>query len=113
MAEAATYLLGRHDFSSFRDSKCQASSPFKTLDTLSVEKVGETILIKARARSFLHHQVRNIVGTLKRVGEGIWAPQKVKDILEARDRCIAGPTVSGRGLYLTEICYENSFEKMG
>src|ERR1700722_19035956 len=68
MAEAANYLIGRHDFSSFRDSQCQASSPLKTLDTLSVEKMGEIILIKARARSFLHHQVRNMVGTLRWVG---------------------------------------------
>ncbi len=105
MIEAATYLIGRHDFSSFRDSRCQASSPLKTLDALSVEKKGETILIKARARSFLHHQVRNIVGTLKRVGEGAWPPQKVKEILEAKDRRLAGPTAPAEGLYLTEIYY--------
>ncbi len=105
MAEAATYLLGRHDFSSFRDSHCQASSPLKTLDVLSVEGEGSVILIKARARSFLHHQVRNIVGTLKRVGEGGWAPQKVKEILEAKDRRCAGPTAPAEGLYLTRICF--------
>nr|MBA3814320.1 tRNA pseudouridine(38-40) synthase TruA [Alphaproteobacteria bacterium] len=70
MAEAATHLLGRHDFSSFRNSHCQASSPFKTLEELSVRRKGNLILIKTRARSFLHNQVRNMVGTLKRVGEG-------------------------------------------
>lgn len=105
MAEAATYLLGHHDFTSFRDSKCQASSPLKTLDELSIEKQDEMILIKTRARSFLHHQVRNMVGTLKRVGEGSWSPQKVKEILEAKDRRCAGPTVPACGLYLTEIGY--------
>ena len=68
MAEAATYLLGHHDFSSFRNSQCQAFSPLKTLDELSVERRGNLIVVKARARSFLHNQVRNMVGTLKRVG---------------------------------------------
>lgn len=112
MAEAATYLIGRHDFSSFRDSKCQAASPLKTLDELSVETQGEFILIKARARSFLHHQVRNMVGTLKRVGEGAWEPKHVKEILDAKDRRLAGPTAPACGLYLTEICYRDSSEKM-
>ncbi|OJW53995.1 MAG: tRNA pseudouridine(38-40) synthase TruA [Alphaproteobacteria bacterium 41-28] len=105
MAEAATHLIGHHDFSSFRDSHCQASSPLKTLDVLSVEKSEGVVLIKARARSFLHHQVRNMVGTLKRVGEGVWTPEKVKEILEAKDRRCGGPTAPAEGLYLTEICY--------
>jgi tRNA pseudouridine38-40 synthase len=105
MAEAATYLIGHHDFSSFRDSRCQASSPLKTLNLLSVEKRGEFILIKARARSFLHHQVRNMVGTLMRVGKGAWSPKKVKEILDAKDRRLAGPTAPAKGLYLTQIEY--------
>lgn len=105
MAEASTYLLGHHDFSSFRNSQCQASSPFKTLDDFSVERRGDFILIKVRARSFLHNQVRNMVGTLKRVGEGSWPPHKVKEILEAKDRRCAGPTAPPYGLYLTEICF--------
>lgn len=105
MAEAATFLVGNHDFTSFRDSRCQAASPRKTLDLLMVERMGDVILIKARARSFLHHQVRNITGTLKRVGEGAWSPEKVKEILEARDRCKGGPTAPPGGLYLTEILY--------
>jgi tRNA pseudouridine38-40 synthase len=105
MVEAATYLIGYHDFSSFRDSHCQASSPLKTLDALSVEGEEGVILIKARARSFLHHQVRNMVGTLKRVGEGVWTPEKVKEILEAKDRRCAGPTAPAEGLYLTGICF--------
>lgn len=103
MAEAASYLLGYHDFSSFRNSQCQASSPLKTLDELSVERQGDLIIVKARARSFLHNQVRNMVGTLKRVGEGVWSPQKVEEILEARDRRCAGPTAPACGLYLTDV----------
>lgn len=103
MAEAATCLLGHHDFSSFRNSRCQASSPLKTLDELSVERKGNLILVKARARSFLHNQVRSMVGTLKRVGEGAWPPQKVTEILEARDRRCAGPTAPACGLYLTDV----------
>jgi len=106
MGEAATYLIGHYDFTSFRDSKCQSSSPLKTLNDLSVEKNDDIIVIKARARSFLHHQVRNMVGTLKRVGEGAWHPSKVKEILDSRDRRLAGPTVLACGLYLTEIKFE-------
>jgi tRNA pseudouridine38-40 synthase len=105
MSEGAAFLVGHHDFSSFRDSHCQSSSPIKTLDLLTVERVGEHILIKACARSFLHHQVRNIVGTLKRVGQGTWPPEKVKEILEGCDRRLAGPTAPPQGLYLTEIGY--------
>lgn len=107
MIEAAPYLLGHHDFSSFRNSQCQASSPFKTLDELSVERKDDFIIVKARARSFLHNQVRNMVGTLKRVGEGVWSPQKVQEILEARDRRCAGPTAPACGLYLTEVRFKD------
>ncbi len=103
MQEAANHLIGHHDFTSFRDSQCQSSTPLKTLDELSILKHHEFIIIKARARSFLHHQVRNMVGTLKRVGEGAWEPGKVKEILEGRDRRLAGPTVTPSGLYLTAV----------
>ncbi len=106
MNDAAAFLIGHHDFTSFRDSQCQAASPLKTLDFLSIKKEGELFLIKAQARSFLHHQVRNMVGTLKLVGEGTWPPDKVKEILEARDRRVAGPTAPPEGLYLTEIRYD-------
>lgn len=109
MTEAASYLLGHQDFSSFRNSQCQASSPFKTLDEFSVERRGNLIVIKARARSFLHNQVRNMVGTLKRVGEGSWPPHKVKEILEAKDRRRAGPTAPPHGLYLTQVCFGEEF----
>jgi tRNA pseudouridine38-40 synthase len=103
MGEAAHFLLGHHDFSSFRNSNCQASSPFKTLDEFTIGRQGDLILIHVRARSFLHNQVRNMVGTLKRVGEGSWPPSKVKEILEARDRRAAGPTAPACGLYLTGV----------
>lgn len=106
MANAAAFLIGHHDFSSFRDSRCQASSPLKTLESLTIERDGDIILIKARARSFLHHQVRNMAGTLKRVGQGVWTPEQVKEILDACDRRRAGPTAPPGGLYLTEIGYE-------
>lgn len=109
MAEAASFLIGHHDFSSFRDSRCQAASPLKTLDTLTVEREGDLILIKTRARSFLHHQVRNITGTLKRVGQGAWSPEKVKKILEACDRRQAGPTAPPGGLYLTAVGYGKDY----
>ncbi len=105
MALASAYLIGHHDFSSFRDSRCQAASPFKTLDMLTVERIGDVVLIKAQARSFLHHQVRNMAGTLKRVGQGVWAPEKVQDILNACNRRQAGPTAPPGGLYLTKIMY--------
>ena len=103
MTDAASALIGHHDFSSFRDSRCQAKSPLKTLDHLSIEKEGEKIFVRTSARSFLHHQVRNIVGTLKRIGEGAWAPEKMQEILEAKDRRAAGPTAPAHGLYLTKI----------
>ncbi|MGB8276084.1 MAG: tRNA pseudouridine(38-40) synthase TruA [Alphaproteobacteria bacterium] len=106
MNEAAQCLIGRHDFTTFRASLCQAKSPVKTLDVLSVVRHGDEIAVTARARSFLHHQVRNIVGTLKLVGEGKWAARDVAAALEARDRTKGGPTAPACGLYLTEVLYE-------
>lgn len=105
MAEAATVLLGRHDFSTFRASECQADSPLRTLDELSVRRDGNEILITARARSFLHHQVRNMVGTLRRVGEGKWNAENVALALAARDRRAGGQTAPAHGLYLTGVGY--------
>ena len=105
MSEAAARLVGKHDFSTFRASLCQARSPVKTLDVLDVGRDGEEIRIEARARSFLHHQVRNIVGTLKLVGEGKWNADHVTAALEARDRGKGGPTAPACGLYLTEVLY--------
>lgn len=106
MQEAARYLLGKHDFSTFRDSLCQARSPIKTLDALDLGRMGEEIVIEARARSFLHHQVRNIVGTLKLVGLGKWSPPHVKRALDARDRRAGGPTAPAQGLCLVAVIYQ-------
>lgn len=105
MRDAARILIGRHDFTSFRDSLCQAKSPVKTLDALDVATRGDEIVIETRARSFLHHQVRNMVGTLKLVGAGKWRVAQVQEALEARDRCAGGPTAPAEGLYLVEVIY--------
>jgi len=105
MAEAAKALVGHHDFTTFRDVDCQAASPMKTLDRLDVTRAGDEVRVDARARSFLHHQVRNMVGTLKLVGEGKWTADDVSRALSARDRSAAGPTAPPDGLYLTEVWY--------
>jgi tRNA pseudouridine38-40 synthase len=105
MAAAAQCLIGRHDFTSFRSSICQAASPVKTLDRLEVAREGEEIRIEAEARSFLHHQVRNMVGSLKLVGEGRWSAEDLRAALAARDRRAAGPTAPPEGLYLIEVRY--------
>jgi tRNA pseudouridine38-40 synthase len=105
MHAAAQMLVGRHDFTSFRAVLCQAASPAKTLDRLDVSRQGEELRITASARSFLHHQVRNIVGTLKLVGEGKWNAADVGAALAARDRSAAGPTAPAEGLYLVEVRY--------
>ena len=105
MHDAAQSLIGKHDFSSFRAAECQAKSPVKTLDELSVGREGEEVCITARARSFLHHQVRNFAGTLRLVGEGKWSRADVEAALAARDRAAAGPTAPAEGLYLVAIAY--------
>jgi tRNA pseudouridine38-40 synthase len=105
MREGARHLVGHHDFTTFRDSQCQAKSPLKTLDALELHQAGDEIRIEARARSFLHHQVRNMAGTLKLVGLGRWHSDDVAHALVARDRRAGGPTAPPEGLYLVEICY--------
>jgi tRNA pseudouridine38-40 synthase len=105
MHDAAQLLVGKHDFTSFRAVACQADSPVKTLDALSVTAAGEEIHLLARARSFLHHQVRNIAGTLKLVGEGRWSAGDVAAALAARDRSRAGPTAPPEGLCLMRVDY--------
>jgi len=105
MAEAASRLVGRHDFTTFRAIGCQAASPVKTLDRLDVEVLGDEIRVHAEARSFLHHQVRSMVGTLVKVGEGAWAPDDVQAALEAQDRTRCGPMAPSAGLYLAEVLY--------
>ncbi len=105
MRDAALLLLGRHDFTSFRASACQAKSPVRTLDRLDVVFDGALIEIHAEARSFLHHQVRNMVGTLKLVGDGRWRPERVAEALAARHRSAAGPTAPPDGLCLMAVGY--------
>jgi tRNA pseudouridine38-40 synthase len=105
MRAGAQHLVGHYDFTTFRDSLCQAKSPFKTLDALELCRTGDEIHIMARARSFLHHQVRNMAGTLKLVGLGRWHPDDVARALAARDRRAGGPTAPAEGLYLVEVCY--------
>lgn len=105
MHEAAQVFVGKHDFSSFRAAECQAESPVKTLDEIAVAREGDLISVTTRGRSFLHHQVRNFVGTLKYVGEGKWDAADVKRVLDACDRSAAGPTAPPDGLYLTHVRY--------
>ena len=105
MADAARTLVGNHDFTSFRAASCQAKSPVKTLDLLEVAREGDEILVCAAARSFLHHQVRNMVGTLALVGEGKWSRADVDRALAARDRSAAGPTAPAQGLCLLGVDY--------
>jgi tRNA pseudouridine38-40 synthase len=105
MHDAAQLLVGRHDFSTFRAVACQAKSPLKTLDRLDVSRDGEEILVHAAARSFLHHQVRNMVGSLKWVGEGHWRKEDLATALAACDRTKGGPTAPPDGLVLTGVVY--------
>lgn len=105
MHAAAQALVGKHDFSSFRAAECQSASPVKTLERIHVRRAGERIEIAVRARSFLHHQVRNITGTLKLVGEGREPVGFIADVLAARDRKAAGPTAPAHGLYLAAVDY--------
>jgi tRNA pseudouridine38-40 synthase len=110
MLEASKYLLGKHDFTTFRSSMCQAKSPIKTLDELKIDRItgwsGDEFRFQLRARSFLHNQVRSFVGTLERVGAGSWSPFDVKKALEAKDRSACGPVSPPQGLYLADVVYE-------
>lgn len=105
MHEAAQFLVGQHDFTTFRAAECQAQSPVKTIDKLSVRRSLDEIDIEASARSFLHHQVRSIAGTLKLVGEGKWRPKDVKAALDACDRARCGPVSPPDGLHLVRVDY--------
>jgi tRNA pseudouridine38-40 synthase len=105
MNEAAQALVGYHDFTTFRSTECQAKSPIKTLDQLDVSRHGEVIRIETKARSFLHNQVRSMVGSLKLVGEGRWSTGDLKAALEARDRTACGPVAPPQGLYLVKVDY--------
>ena len=105
MAESAAMLVGRHDFTTFRSVNCQSESPVKTLDRLDVTRVGDEVHIKAAARSFLHHQVRSMVGCLALVGRGQWRPQDMREALEAHDRAALGLNAPAQGLYFVEALY--------
>ena len=105
MHVAAQFLVGQHDFTTFRAAECQARSPVKTLDRLDVSRRADEIHIEASARSFLHHQIRSFAGTLKLVGEGKWTPRDAKKALDARDRTACGPVSPPEGLYLVRVDY--------
>lgn len=108
MHHAAQVLVGKHDFTTFRSVHCQADSALRTMDAVTVSRYGEEIEIMCKARSFLHNQVRSIVGTLKYVGEGKWTRADVKAALKAADRARCGPVAPPEGLYLTQVDYEDS-----
>ncbi|MDU8911814.1 tRNA pseudouridine(38-40) synthase TruA [Aestuariicoccus sp. MJ-SS9] len=109
MREGSRHLVGHHDFTTFRSVMCQAQSPVKTLDEIRIDAVegpaGPEVQFRLRARSFLHNQVRSIVGTLERVGAGSWSPEDVRLALEARDRAACGPVCPPYGLYLAGVGY--------
>jgi tRNA pseudouridine38-40 synthase len=109
MRAGARHLLGKHDFTTYRSSICQAASPVKTMDALEIEEVetraGVEMHFHIRARSFLHNQVRSFVGTLERVGAGAWTPEDVKTALQACDRAACGPVCPPQGLYLAGVGY--------
>jgi tRNA pseudouridine38-40 synthase len=105
MSDACRVLLGRHDFTTFRSTECQAKSPVRTLEKLTVQHHGDEIVIEASARSFLHNQVRSMVGSLKLVGEGKWTAEDLKQALESRDRTACGPVAPPDGLYLMRVDY--------
>ncbi len=108
MAEAARALVGRHDFTTFRAAQCQALSPVKTLDALDVAREGARLTVHARARSFLHNQVRSMVGALVEVGSGRWPPARVGAALEARDRAACAPVAPPDGLFLQAVRYPDA-----
>ena len=105
MHEAAQILVGRHDFTTFRDTECQADSPVRTLERLEVMKDGDLILIKTSARSFLHRQVRSMVGSLEHVGASRWSANDLREALEACDRRRCGMVAPAAGLYLVGVDY--------
>jgi tRNA pseudouridine38-40 synthase len=105
MVEGAAFLIGRHDFTTFRSAQCQSDSPVKTLDRLDVARIGDEIHVTAAARSFLHHQVRSMVGCLAMVGRGQWRAEQMRDALEARDRSALGFNAPPHGLYFVEAVY--------
>jgi tRNA pseudouridine38-40 synthase len=105
MHKVAQHLVGNHDFTTFRSTECQAKSPVKTLDQLDVTRAGDEIRISVSARSFLHNQVRSMVGSLAQVGEGRWSAEDLKKALDSKDRTACGPVAPACGLYLVRVDY--------
>ena len=105
MKEGVEYLIGKHDFTSFRTIKCQAKSPVRTLDEVTFSREGEEIIIRVIAKSFLHSQVRIIAGTIIKIGDKTWNPQDIDTILKGKNRSLAGPTAPPEGLYLEKVDY--------
>jgi tRNA pseudouridine38-40 synthase len=108
MREGAAHLVGRHDFTTFRSAHCQSASPVKTLDRLDVSREGDEVRVEAAARSFLHHQVRSMVGCLALVGRGQWSADNIREALQARDRAALGFNAPPQGLYFVEAIYADS-----
>ena len=113
MREGGACLVGRHDFTTFRSAQCQSDSPVKTLDRLDVERFGDEVHVTAAARSFLHHQVRSMVGCLALVGRGQWSPHDMKKALEAKDRAALGFNAPPHGLYFVEAVYPDTGSSPG
>ncbi|MEO6919739.1 MAG: tRNA pseudouridine(38-40) synthase TruA [Collimonas sp.] len=110
MRQAASYLIGTHDFSAFRAIECQAKSPVRTMDQIGIERRGDLIVFTLRANAFLHHMVRNIVGTLIYAGNGSKAPEWIAELLLQRDRSQAAPTFMPDGLYLAQVAYDRKWQ---
>ena len=107
MKKAAAFLVGEHDFSCFRGSMCQAKSPIKTIEYLQIDEIGDDLIIKVKANAFLHHMVRNLVGTLLKVGRGEESTEWMLSVLASKDRKEAGPTAEPQGLYFVKAHYQN------
>ena len=105
MQEGVKNLIGKHDFTSFRTIKCQAKSPVRTIDEVSFSREGEEVIMRVSAKSFLHSQVRIIAGTIVKIGDGTWDPEKILTILKGKNRNLAGPTAPADGLYLERVKY--------
>jgi len=105
MQEGVGHLIGKHDFTSFRTIKCQAKSPIRTIDEISFSRENEEVIMRVSAKSFLHSQVRIIAGTIVKIGDGTWNPDKILAILKGKNRNLAGPTAPADGLYLEKVKY--------